>query len=127
MKTLNFVLVFTTLIFLAACQSLVLVSSETVADNKAVVQRWIEEGWNAGNVDVADELYAPDFHAVSMEEGIPDLQGPEAVKAMVLRIRSAFPDIHFRIDHLVAEGDYDRGHAVGRAARHSAHRQAGEI
>ena len=77
----------------------------SVTDNKAAIRRWIEEGWNAGNLDVVSELYTPDFSAASMEEGIPDLQGPDSVKAMVRRLRTAFPDVHFRIDHLVAEGD----------------------
>jgi steroid delta-isomerase-like uncharacterized protein len=77
----------------------------TSANNKAVVRRWIEEGWNAGNLSVADELYTPDFFAESMEEGIPDLHGPEGAKGMIRRLRSAFPDLHFRIDHLVSEGD----------------------
>ena len=75
------------------------------ASNKAIITRWIEEGWNAGNLDVADELYTPGFFAASMEEGVPDLHGPEAAKAMVQRLRSAFPDVHFRIDHLLSEGD----------------------
>lgn len=77
----------------------------SLTDNKAVIRRWIEEGWNAGNLDIADELYTPEFYAASMEEGVPDLHGPGAVKAMVRRLRAAFPDVHFRIDHLVAEGD----------------------
>ena len=75
------------------------------ASNRAIITRWIEEGWNAGNLDIADELYAPDFFAPSMEDGVPDLHGPEGAKAMVQRLRSAFPDVHFRIDHLVSEGD----------------------
>jgi steroid delta-isomerase-like uncharacterized protein len=74
-------------------------------ENKAIIRRWIEEGWNRGNLDVADELYAADFFAESMEEGIEDLRGIEDVKEMVRRIRTAFPDIRFSIDYLIAEGD----------------------
>lgn len=73
--------------------------------NKAVIRRWIEEGWNAGNLAVVDELYTSDFFARSMEEGVPDLEGRDAVREMVTRLCSAFPDLHFRIDQLVAEGD----------------------
>ena len=74
-------------------------------ENKEIVLRWIEEGWNRGNLDIADELYAADFFAESMEDGVEDLQGIEDVKEMVRRIRGAFPDLHFSIDYLVAEGD----------------------
>ncbi|MFH1865732.1 MAG: ester cyclase [Candidatus Eisenbacteria bacterium] len=77
----------------------------SATENKRVIRRWIEEGWNAGHLDVADELYAEDFFAPSMEEGAPDLHGPEGAKAMVQRLRSTFPDVRFHIDHLVAEGD----------------------
>ena len=75
------------------------------ADNKAVIRRWIEEAWNSGNLEIADELYSRDFRAKSMEQGLPDLQGPGDIKASVRRFRSAFPDVHFEIDHLLAEGD----------------------
>jgi len=75
------------------------------SDNKAVIRRWIEEAWNSGNLDIADELYTKDFTAKSMEQGIPDLRGPDDIKASVRRFRSAFPDVHFAIDHLLAEGD----------------------
>ena len=77
----------------------------SMAENKRIIRRWIEEGWNAGNIDVADELYSERFFAPSMEEGLPDLHGPESAKAMVQSLRSSFPDVHFRIDDLVAEGD----------------------
>jgi steroid delta-isomerase-like uncharacterized protein len=77
----------------------------SVEENKAIIHRWIEEGWNRGNLDVADELYAADFSAESMEDGIEDLRGIEDVKGMVRRIRTAFPDVHFSIDYLIAEGD----------------------
>jgi hypothetical protein len=32
-------------------------STET---NKALVRRWVDQGWNAGNLGVIDALYAPD-------------------------------------------------------------------
>ena len=73
--------------------------------NKASIRRWIEEGWNGGNLDIADELYAPDFTADAMVEGSEDLDGIVDLKAYVQEIRAAFPDIHFTIEHLVAEGD----------------------
>jgi steroid delta-isomerase-like uncharacterized protein len=77
----------------------------SVEENRAIIRRWIEEGWNGGNLEVADELYAVDFSAESMEDGIEDLRGIEDVKEMVRRIRTVFPDIHFSIDYLIAEGD----------------------
>lgn len=77
-------------------------SAET---NKAIIHRWIEEGWNQGNVDIADEFYASDFTADAMDKGGEDLHGIEAVKRFVRGLRAAFPDLHFTIKHLIAEGD----------------------
>ena len=74
--------------------------------NKETILRWIEEGWNRGDVDVADSLYSPDFTAAPMAEGEAELRGIEAVKQYVKGTRLAFPDLHFTIQHVVAEGDF---------------------
>jgi hypothetical protein len=31
------------------------------AENKAIVKRIVQEIWNGGNLDLADELIAPDY------------------------------------------------------------------
>ncbi len=74
-------------------------------ENKAIIRRWIEEAWNKGNVDVADELYTADFKAKDSNDPTKVLRGPEGIKQYVIESRAAFPDIRFTIDHLVAEGD----------------------
>ncbi len=33
----------------------------SVEQNKEMFRRWIEEGWNQGNLAVVDELFAPDY------------------------------------------------------------------
>ncbi len=71
-------------------------------ENKAIVRRWIEEGWNQGNVGVADEIFAPEFEAQDIDRV---LHGPEDMKKSVKAVRSAFPDIQFTIEHIIAEGD----------------------
>jgi len=73
--------------------------------NKETIRRWIEEGWNRGNVDIADDLYWPDFTAEPMMEGEAQLRGVEAVKEHVLGMRAAFPDLRFTVEYLVAEGE----------------------
>jgi len=74
-------------------------------ENKAIIRRWIEEAWNKGNVDVADELYAADFKAKDSDNPAKVIRGPKGIKQYVIENRAAFPDIRFTIDHLVAEGD----------------------
>src|SRR5947199_10344930 len=70
-------------------------------ENKAKVRRIIEEVWNGGNLAVLDELVAANcvFHDPSTT-----LSGPEGIKRYVM-YRMAFPDVHFTIDDLIAEGE----------------------
>jgi predicted ester cyclase len=74
----------------------------TAEGHKAVVRRYYEDLWNAGDVTVIDDCMAP--------EVLAHLDGDDHVsrdgwRAGVTRWRSAFPDIHHVVDHLVAEGD----------------------
>jgi len=73
--------------------------------NKVIIRRWIEEAWNKGDVNIADEIYAPDYTARDINNPERMLKGPAGIKLSVMETRASFPDIHFTIDHLVAEGD----------------------
>src|SRR5512144_1927903 len=72
--------------------------------NKAVVRRWIEEGWTKGNLIIADELIDARF-VVHGAGGQAVPSGPEGVKQLVAEWRTGFPDGRMRIDDLFAEGD----------------------
>jgi steroid delta-isomerase-like uncharacterized protein len=71
-------------------------------DNNAKVRRIIEEVWNRGKLAVVDELVAPNcvFH-----DPHTTFRGPEGIKRYVMMYRMAFPDVHFTIDDLIAEGE----------------------
>ena len=73
-------------------------------ENKALARRVLEEMFNKGNLDVADDLLAPDYvdHDPAMPE---DIHGPEGFKQYVGAYRSAFPDLHLEIEEQIAEGD----------------------
>ncbi len=73
-------------------------------ENKALSRRVIEELFNAGNLEVADEIFAEDHvhHDPAMpEEG----HGIEHFKEFASMYRSAFPDVHIEIEDQIAEGD----------------------
>lgn len=75
---------------------------------KAIVRRFVEEVWNRGNVSVADEVLASTYveHGTDTEEDARAKgHGPDAIKAFVRGFRSAFPDMVFTIDDMIAEGD----------------------
>src|SRR5918992_5780883 len=72
-------------------------------DNKALVRRFTEEVINQGNLDVADELLAPDFVDHDVIPG--KLGGKEDVKRWIAERRASFSDLHFSIEEQIAEGD----------------------
>ena len=72
--------------------------------NKALVRRWIEAGWNGGDTALIDTLYVPDVVQHDPSSPLPVASG-EALKQYVGSFLSAFPDIRFTIDDLLAEGD----------------------
>jgi steroid delta-isomerase-like uncharacterized protein len=73
-------------------------------ENKALIQRFVEEAFNKGNLDVADEVYASTF--ISHDTTAPEGQGsPEGVKQFVSTYLSAFPDGHTTVEDSIAEGD----------------------
>src|SRR5215217_3593959 len=73
--------------------------------NKAIVRRMIDEILNGqGNLDVADELFAP-YYVGHNPASPQDTRGPEGVKEFASMFRSAFPDVHFSVEDQVAEGD----------------------
>jgi serine phosphatase RsbU (regulator of sigma subunit) len=72
-------------------------------DNKALVRRFTEEFINQGNLEVADELLAPDFVDHDVIPG--KVGGIEDVKRWIAERRASFSDLHFSIEEQIAEGD----------------------
>jgi steroid delta-isomerase-like uncharacterized protein len=76
----------------------------SIEQNKALVRQMVEEIFNRGNIDSADEFLAPDF--AEREELPPGLPGGrEGVKQLTVMLRGAFPDLKATIEDIVAEGD----------------------
>ena len=72
-------------------------------ENKAIVRRLLEETMARGNLDVIDELVAPDFVDRSLMPG----QGPtrEDFKRSVAEIHELYSITSFTIEEQIAEGD----------------------
>jgi predicted ester cyclase len=72
-------------------------------ENRQLVLRWKDEIWNKRNLNIIDELYAPDY--VGHIVGTPGpVRGREALKQLLAAYFAAF-DIHMTSEFLVAEGD----------------------
>ena len=71
--------------------------------NKEIARRIFDEVWNEGNIDVADQLVGTNFVLHDPAQNLDkDLAG---FKKHVAGVRAAFPDIHFAVEDMVAEGD----------------------
>jgi steroid delta-isomerase-like uncharacterized protein len=75
----------------------------SIAENKAVITRFVEEVLNQGKLDQADHLVLADFVELDPFPG----QGPgrEGLKGVVSAFRSAFPDMHWAVEEMVGEGE----------------------
>ena len=66
----------------------------------------LHEIWNAGNLELIDSVYAPDFvaHWPASSE-IPERRGIDGIRLGVTRIRTAFPDWHERVLDVFGSAD----------------------
>jgi steroid delta-isomerase-like uncharacterized protein len=81
--------------------------------NMALSRRVLEEAFNAGNIDVIDELVTADF--VNHDAALPEAMiGPAAAKATISGYRAAFPDLRITIEQQIAD---DQGVATRWSAK----------
>ena len=83
--------------------------------NKAIVQRIFEEILSGGNMNVADELFAPDHVSHGMPPEMPD--GIEGIKLFFQYFRKAFPDEEHTVHDQIAE----RNKVVSRVSAAGTH------
>jgi serine phosphatase RsbU (regulator of sigma subunit) len=84
----------------------------TEEENKATFRRYIEEVWNHGRLELADEIF--DRYLAHQPDGPTLERGPQDVKCFVSEFRSAFPDFRISIDDQIAEGEKVMVHATIR-------------
>jgi steroid delta-isomerase-like uncharacterized protein len=72
--------------------------------NKKLVSQFYEEVWSHGNVEFADQIFAPDYirHDLRPSAAAP---GPQGQKKIAEDFRAAFPDLRMHVDLVVAEED----------------------
>ena len=89
----------------------------SIEQNKAIVSRFYEELWNNRNLNVADEIIAPDcvthqLQSAAVCVGVP--RGPEAVKHHVREWLIGFPDLRFTVEQMIGEDDRVMSHSLMR-------------
>jgi steroid delta-isomerase-like uncharacterized protein len=87
------------LAIIAGCERQPIDRTEGIGDeNKALVRRWIEEGFNRQNLAVVDELVAEQFSVNGQTIGRDGLRMSMSQHWM------GFPDLRVTIDDILAEG-----------------------
>ena len=75
----------------------------TAENNKAVIRKFLDEVINQNRMDRADDLVVEDF--VELDPLPGQRQGREGLKEVLGMMRTAFPDIHWVVEEMVAEGE----------------------
>ena len=76
----------------------------TPAQNEALVRRYFQDIMSEGNLEVIEEILAPEFAFIIPTQAEP-IMGYEAFRGFVQYLRNAFPDIKFTSLRQVAEGN----------------------
>lgn len=78
----------------------------TLAANRLIGRRVLLEMWGAGDLSVADELYAPDYvDHVGRGPEAGRVVGAAGIKQAVRLFRAAFPDLKYVVEEQIAERD----------------------
>jgi steroid delta-isomerase-like uncharacterized protein len=72
----------------------------SIEETKALVTRYLEEFWNSGKMETADEIIASDY---TDHRPVGETKGPGALKQFATAFRNAFPDLHFPLEDQLAE------------------------
>ncbi len=72
--------------------------------NVRLIRRYFEELWNEGRVELVPEFLGEGY--VNHSPGTKDMpRDRSGVAGIVRAMRAAFPDLHYRIEEMVAAGD----------------------
>src|SRR5258708_3121910 len=72
-------------------------------ENKVLVRRWFT-ALNAAENQVIDDFFFPNF-IYHLPGGQSQLEGRNPFKQFIIGFHAAFPDLHYTIEDLIAEGD----------------------
>jgi steroid delta-isomerase-like uncharacterized protein len=78
-----------------------------MADNLALLRRFMEQVWNTGNVARVDDFLA-ETYTIHSDPGDPwngQTLNREAFKERLIVSRTPFPDLRFELGDAVSEGD----------------------
>jgi predicted ester cyclase len=75
---------------------------------KHIIQRFVDELWNARRLDVADQIFSEGCVTHQLRSGVaaePAPRGPQAMKEHVSGWLVSLPDLRFKVEQIISEGD----------------------
>ena len=76
----------------------------SIEENRIIIERYYNEAWNAGKLEILDEIIDPNY--INHSPGIPNTaRGPAGLKPIISALRFGFPDLGFEIDDMVITED----------------------
>lgn len=90
----------------------------SIARNKELARRLFVDDISRGDEAVADAIIHPDFFDHTNPPGMQ--HGLDGHKSIVRLFRAVFPDLEWRIDDLIAEGDRVVARTTMRGTQHGA-------
>ncbi|HEV2468872.1 MAG TPA: ester cyclase [Candidatus Sulfotelmatobacter sp.] len=76
---------------------------------KHIIQRFVDELWNARRLDVADQIFSDDCITHQLRSGFPvepAHRGPQEMKEHISGWLASFPDLRFTIEQMIAQSDH---------------------
>jgi len=115
-RSVTFALTLLAVLLLSACQVTMLendvanvasnyceIQEEKTMSMRSVIEELINQGMNEGNLEVVDNTITSDM--VHTLVGAPDMHGPEGIRQYITLLRTAYPDLHQKIEEIICEGD----------------------
>ena len=75
-----------------------------IQENKEICRRLFETVWNEGNAAAIPDFHTPDFTIEDPYNPTPG-KGPDAAKKYLTSYKRSLPDLTFRIQNQIGEGD----------------------
>jgi predicted ester cyclase len=74
-------------------------------ENRQILRRTYEKWWNCGDLELVDEMVAPDYVDHSLEVNRVESAGRSGLKELIAEYRRGFPDMVEVLEDVIAEGD----------------------
>jgi predicted ester cyclase len=81
---------------------------------KSLYRTFVEDVINRGQYDLIPKIFSEDYLDHNAPPGAP-VGGFDAIRAIPVMFRGAFPDVHFVIEDMVTQGDWVATRVTGRA------------